>query len=214
MPPLGMCTITDIQPTRKGRYSIFLDGEFYCALHVDIFATAHLRIQQVIALADIEEIRRRSERKEAKDRALRLLSQREYASGHLRRKLLEYADQEAADAAIARMQELGLVDDYDYALRYTRDCYNLKGYSYIRAKQALLERGVPREIAQQALEEVEYDAAALILQLLHGRYASRMQTPENDNKVAAALVRRGFSPGDVYRAMREFKEKRGLAAVD
>ena len=206
MPAPGMCTVTDIQPTRKGRYSVFLDGEFYCALHVDIFAVAHLRIQQLAALTDMEALWRRSEMKITKDRALRLLSQREYASGRLRRKLMEYSDQEAADEAVARMQELGLVDDYDYALRYTRDCYNLKGYSRSRAKQALIERGVPREIVQQVLEEIEYDAEALIWQQLQGRYARRMQQPENYDKVAAALLRRGFSSADIHRAMREFAE--------
>ena len=57
-------------------------------------------------LEELEALRRESDYKTAKERALRLLSARGYTAHQLKEKLSRYADEEASQAAVDRMEEI------------------------------------------------------------------------------------------------------------
>lgn len=201
--------ITAIEPTKKGRFSIFLEGEFYCSLHGDILASSQLKCGQSIEICEVEDLYRESQLKITKDRALRLLSQRSYCSGGLYRKLVEYSDEEAAQAAVERMEELGLLDDEDYARRFASDCISLKGYSRKRTFQAMLEKGIDRDTAENALEMLDADDSHAVGELLRKKYYARIAKgdPRERDRVIAALTRRGFAYGEIRRALELLEEE-------
>ena len=75
----------------------------------------------------LEELRAQAELKKAKEKALQLLSYKEYTAKQLSDRLARTAGEETAKLAVMRMEELGLVDDADYAMRFAYDLYTRKG---------------------------------------------------------------------------------------
>ena len=61
-------------------------------------------------------------------------------------------------------------------------------------------------LLEEAVDALECDAVAQITELIEKKYARRLDSEEGVQKVFAALVRRGFSFGDVKSALRQYSE--------
>jgi SOS response regulatory protein OraA/RecX len=96
------------------------------------------------------------------------------------------------------------------------------GPSQIRLR--LLAKGISAELIQELLEtELRADHSSTSIQeLLEGRYRSRdLRDPKERQRVASALLRKGFSPPDVWDALNQTSlsssdsaySKRGLDAA-
>lgn len=201
-----VATVTGIERTKRGRFSIFLDGEFWCALHVDVFASSELTTGGTVSAERLEELRDESEARITRERAMRLLGGRSYTEQGLYDKLCERAEERHAAAAVARMVELGLVDDEDYARRYAADCVNLKGYSHRRTEQALLQKGIDRDIAERTLEAMEEDPEAAIARIVKRKYLRGLSEEKGRNRAVNGLGRLGYRYGDIRRVIANLLE--------
>ena len=178
--------VTGIETTKKGRYALMLDGEFAFSLHRDTFLLCPwLQKGAEVSPERLETLRQEDELRSARERALDLLSAAEQTSGTLRQKLLRWYGEEAVEAAVLRMEELGLINDLDYGRR---------GWPRRRIAMELQKKGVPAEVIEEALaditEETEIETAC---RLLEGPYRGRLRDRRERDKVKAALQRRGFS---------------------
>ena len=187
--------ITGIETTKKGRYALMVDGEFAFSLHRDTFLLCPwLQKGAEVSPERLETLRQEDELRSARERALDLLSAAEQTSGTLRQKLLRWYGEEAVEAAVLRMEELGLINDLDYGRRYAADAVNLRGWPRRRIAMELQKKGVPAEVIEEALaditEETEIETAC---RLLEGPYRGRLRDRRERDKVKAALQRRGFS---------------------
>ena len=187
--------VTGIETTKKGRYALMVDGEFAFSLHRDTFLLCPwLQKGAEVSPERLETLRQEDELRSARERALDLLSAAEQTSGTLRQKLLRWYGEEAVEAAVLRMEELGLINDLDYGRRYTADAVNLRGWPRRRIAMELQKKGVPAEVIEEALaditEETEIETAC---RLLEGPYRGRLRDRRERDKVKAALQRRGFS---------------------
>ena len=144
--------------------------------------------------------------KAARDKALRLLSARAYTSGGLAQKLRQDFGEEAAQKAIVRMKALGLIDDEDYARRYASDCVKLKGFSLRRIKYALMEKGVPGDIAETVILEMDEDPARAITEIIHRKYARYLDSEKGLRKTVNALLRLGYGYSDIRAALQNMTE--------
>lgn len=207
--------ITEIRKTKKGRMSIYLDGEFACVLSPELFWGEGLAVGAEIAPEYLDELRARSGEKMAKERALGLLARRAYTEQGLYDKILEKVeDQAAAAGAVARMAELGLVDDADYARRYARECIFHKGYSKRRAAYALEEKGISKELAEDALEELELDPEQAVAELVLKKYRRYLAEEKGVRKTIAALQRLGHSYGTIRTVLAHLAEDEGYYEAD
>ena len=187
--------VTGIETTKKGRYALMVDGEFAFSLHRDTFLLCPwLQKGAEVSPERLETLRQEDELRSARERALDLLSAAEQTSGTLRQKLLRWYGEEAVEAAVLRMEELGLINDLDYGRRYASDAVNLRGWPRRRIAMELQKKGVPAEVIEEALaditEETEIETAC---RLLEGPYRGRLRDRRERDKVKAALQRRGFS---------------------
>lgn len=187
--------ITGIETTKRGRYALMVDGEFAFSLHRDTFLLCPwLQKGAEVSPERLETLRQEDELRSARERALDLLSAAEQTSGTLRQKLLRWYGEEAVEAAVLRMEELGLINDLDYGRRYAADAVNLRGWPRRRIAMELQKKGVPAEVIEEALaditEETEIETAC---RLLEGPYRGRLRDRRERDKVKAALQRRGFS---------------------
>lgn len=174
-----MPQLTQIKTTKKGRLALFLDGEFDFSLDEDTFAAANLHQGDELDDWQVEELRRKGDSRRALDKAMDYLSLRDHASGDLYQKLCRKFDAETAAWAVARVGELGLLDDAGVARRRAAELYR-KHKSRREILQDLRAKGIDRDTASDAVEAL-YESLAAAPPVLNGDAAgeSDAQTGES-----------------------------------
>ena len=199
-----MPTITQIKETKKGRLALFLDGEFAFSLDEDTFAAAALHEEDEVEEWRLEELRKQSDTRKALDKAMDLLSLRDHAAGELYQKLCRKFDGPSAAYAVAKAQELGLLDDAPFARRRAAELLRKR-----KSRRAILDdlaaKGIDRDTAAGAVEtlyagEEQDPELTAAIQLVQRHYAAKLAAGRRD-QVAAALARRGFSHAVIRQAL-------------
>ena len=144
--------------------------------------------------------------KEARLKAMRLLTARDYTEQGLKDKLLRGGfPEEAVTDAIEYVKSFGYIDDLRYARNYMRCSNGVR--SRREAERKLLARGVSAELVREAMDE-EYPAGEgedeLIRELIRKRCKS-IEEPDYKarQKLLAYMFNKGFSPDRVNRILDE-----------
>ena len=88
-----------------------------------------------------------------KERAVRILTVSGLSKKELQKRLVQKGEREEdAEAAVSWLEELHLIDDLETAKQLVRSA-NLRGYGRARVKNILYEKGIPKELWDEALEE-------------------------------------------------------------
>jgi regulatory protein len=140
---------------------------------------------------------------EAFELAVGAISRKERTVAELRA-WLAARDVEAGevDEAIERLTAIGELDDERFARRYAEDKRELRGWGPDRIREALVERGIERGLAEAAAggdgpaEQAERAAA-----LLRGRGAE-LGSEAGRGRALAYLARRGYDYEVAYQAVR------------
>lgn len=109
---------------------------------------------------------------------------------------------QGAEQAADRMEELGLLDDKEYAAAVVRH-YSAKGFGERKIRDELYRRGVPREYWEDALggqPGTEDALDRLVRQKLRGAEPTR----ENLKKASDYLARRGFGWEEISAALERY----------
>lgn len=204
-----MPTLTQISETKKGRYALFFDGEFAFSLDAGTFADADLHQDDELEPWQIEELRKKSDTRRALDKAMDFLALRDHAAGELYDKLCRKFDPHSAAAAVARVGELGLLNDEDFARRRAAELLR-KRKSRREILLDLNKKGIDRDTAAAVVEalgdEEEDPDLASARALVHRQYASRLAQGK-EPQVAAALARRGFSHAVIRTVLAEARDE-------
>lgn len=128
-----------------------------------------------------------------------LTGKRAMSRASLEKKLREKGASEAEVRYAAEwLEAIGAINDAEYAAALVRH-YGGMGCGPARVREKLYEKGVPRELWEDALEELPEDGGqidAFLARKLRGR------TPDEKEKrrLSNALLRRGFRWGEVKAA--------------
>ena len=95
-------------------------------------------------------------------------------------------------------EAIGAINDADYAAILVRHCAGL-GYGPARIREKLREKGVPRELWDEALDQAP-DSAWQIDRFLAAKLRGRAPEEAEKRRLTSALLRRGFAWGDVREA--------------
>lgn len=193
--------LTDISRTKRGYIALFFDGAFAFSMTPEAYALSGLEIGSQVDADRVEALRAEMELQKAKDKALTLLSYKEYTSAELEKRLREHAGPEAAEEAVERMVELGLLDDDDYAQRYARELSQRKGYGERRIRMELRRKGIAAETVEFAVSHLEADPVEQARELLEKKYPLWREDERVKRRAYGALARRGFDADDIRRAM-------------
>ena len=135
----------------------------------------------------------------AKMRAVRIVAASNVSKSDLEQRLVRKGEsKEQAKAAVQWMTELNLLDDERTARQIVDSCVR-KGYGLARAKQALYEKQIPKQLWEQVLADYP-DQTEKILQFLRSRLGSSWDAKDLKRAVDA-LLRRGHSYSEVRRAL-------------
>lgn len=205
--------ITAIQTTRKGRFALFGEEGFLFSLDSETFFTRHIEEGDCFTPEELDELRAASDTRKACDKALRCLSVRLWAAGELYQRLCRDFDEHSAAAAVAKMQQLDLLDDASFA-RQKAAWMARRNKSPRDIRMQLARCGVDEGVIEDTLAELFAEdgeelspARQAILRLLERPYAARLAAGETD-KVKAALARRGFTHEDIRAALAAWQEQR------
>ena len=125
-----------------------------------------------------------------------LIGRRAMSRRDLERKLQEKGASEAeARYAAEWLEAIGAIDDADYAALVVRH-YGQLGYGAAYVRQKLYEKGVPRELWDDAMDALP-DPAELIGRFLENKLHGAQPEEKEKKRLTDTLLRRGFSWGEV-----------------
>ncbi|MEG0779737.1 MAG: regulatory protein RecX [Oscillospiraceae bacterium] len=141
----------------------------------------------------------------AKGRAAALIGSRPLSKQALIRRLTDKGETaEHAAAAADWLEEIGAVNDADYAALLVRH-YGEMGYGARRLREKFYEKGVPKELWDDALLELT-DPAEQIDRFLASKLRGRIPDEKERKRLSDALSRRGYDWGDIRAALRRVAE--------
>ena len=144
-----------------------------------------------------------------KERAVRILTASGLSKKELQKRLVQKGEsEEDAEAAVAWLEELHLIDDLETAKQLVRSA-SMRGYGAARAKSILYEKGIPKEFWDEALAELsEMDDA--IDTFLRRKLDGRTLDAKQIKKTVDALLRRGHSYHDIQAGLRRYEASLSL----
>jgi len=196
--PEGAITALDPDPRREASVRIFVGGEPYCTVPRETIAAAGLVVGRVLDDALHERLGRAADAEGAFRAALRSLEQRAYARGDLARRLVRRGHpRDAVDAALARVEALGLLDDAAFARGFVQT-RGARGRGPARLVRDLLGMGVERGLIDAAIaaewpEGTEDSGVPLALASKRAHQLGDLPRPVKRRRLLAFLARRGYS---------------------
>lgn len=192
-----------------------LDGEYIATVNADYWFTCGIKSGSEVTPQQLEELLAESARRKMMNKALDLLSMRDYSRRELSDKLVTKAwekneqkdmdlgslKQQASDIC-DRLEELGLLNEERFARSYVDELLRRKHLSKSGLKTALIQKGVQRDIIETVLEEVEVDPVEQVRELLATKFKNRDLSDEKQKtRTVNALLRLGYRYGEINAAM-------------
>ena len=188
---------------RAGRYRLqFEDGtvlRLYRQTVQDFCLYAGLDMEE----AEIARLKTAAGEMSAKMRAVRIVSASAVSKRDLEHRLIQKGERpDQAKQAVAWMEDLDLLDDRKTAEQIVCRCVS-KGYGLSRAKQALYEKRIPKDLWEEALADYP-DMTQAIVDFLRAKLGRTWDEKELKRAIDAAM-RRGHSYSAIRRALLEME---------
>ena len=196
--------ITAVEPLKKGLCALYIDGELAMKLDAETVLAYRFDVGREIDDDQLHACVLASANKRCKDKALWLLSFRDHSRGELFDKLKRDFGDEAAESAVERCEQLGLINDRRYAERYAADLFHLKHLSERGIRQKLLQKGIDRDLIDEVLSEMDVDEDEALRALIEHKYARSLSDEKGRRRAVAALQRMGYSYSAIHSALREY----------
>lgn len=195
-----------------------LDGEYIATVNADYWFTCGIKSGEEISPEQLEELLSESSRRKMMNKALDLLSMRDYSRRELSDKLVtkawEKRDQKDLDLGTLkaqasdicdRLEELGLLDEERFARSYVDELLRRKHLSESGLKTALIQKGVARETIEVVLADLEVDPVEQVRELLATKFKNRDLSDEKQKtRTVNALLRLGYRYGEINEALGEW----------
>ena len=200
--------ITSVTRYKGSTYEAELDDGRKLYLHADIITDFGICAGMETDRDTLRKIIYASNFRRAYQRALFLLDYRDYTCSEMYNKLLEnYKSEPLCTAVMKRLTEHGFIDDERYAERMARKLVEVKHFGCRRCKRELMQKGIDRFIAEDALApyaDTFGENLAELLRTKHSRYLTDIEDKRSIEKVKSALVRYGYDYTEINRAVREY----------
>lgn len=208
------------KPGKGEKIHLSLDGEYIATVNADYWFTCGIKSGSEVTPEQLEELLTESARRKMMNKALDLLSLRDYSRRELSDKLVTKAwekkeqkdmdlgslKQQASDIC-DRLEELGLLNEERFARSYVDELIRRKHLSRSGLKTALIQKGVQRDIIETVLEEVDVDPVEQIRELLATKFKNRDLSDEKQKtRTVNALLRLGYRYNEIHAAMGEWME--------
>lgn len=191
--------IIAIRQTSPGRMTVELDDGRDIKSTLGVVTDMRLFSGRELDEDEVEALEAASRRAITRERAVEMLSRRQYSHAELQKKLIDKGeDEDTARYCADWLEEHGLINDESYAEAVARH-YAAKGYGAGRVRAELSRRGISRELWDGAVDAMPEDTSKI------DRFIASRLSDTNDRdevrRVSQALMRRGYSWGDIRDAL-------------
>ena len=186
---------------KKGRVLVFLEDGACLKITEQELLDFGLRSGDELDEGTLGRLREAAGLSNTRAAAADLIGKRAMSRRDLERKLREKGASEAeARYAAEWLEAIGALNDREYAAALARHCADM-GYGPARVREKLYEKGVPRELWEEALEELPADGGQ-VEAFLRSKLRGRVPDEKEKRRLTNALLRRGFPWGEVKAAWR------------
>lgn len=202
--------IRELKPSQriKGRWLAVLEDGSILRVGEDQVIDFSLYAGKELTEDEAEALQGSAQCQQRKEKALDLLARKPQSRRELEKKLAEWgAAEDEVQAVCDRMEQLGYLNDAEYAARVVRH-YSAKGFGPGKLRDELYRRGVPRDLWQEAMDQAE-DPAQAIDAFVAKKLAGKTVDRQSLKKVSDALARRGYRWPDINDALRRYGAETG-----
>ena len=184
---------------KRGRVLVFLADGACLKITEQELLDFGLRAGDDLNEATLAKLKEAAGVSNVKATAADIIGKRAMSRAALEKKLKEKGASEAdARYAAEWLEAIGAINDADYAALLVRH-YGEMGYGPARVREKLYEKGVPRELWDEALDQLP-EGGNQIDRFLQGKLHGRTPDEKEKKRLTDALLRRGYSWGDVRAA--------------
>ncbi len=183
-----------VRKPRRRLLQVFIDGEPALEIGRELAVERDVRPGRTFSQGELYSLADEQARRGALEAGLRLLAYRPRSERELRDRLARKGFRRAAiEVTLARLRELGYLNDAEFARFYTETQQTSRPRSRRVVRAELRSRGVAQELADEAVdgiddEEAAYRAASRRLASHRGLEYQRFR-----ERLGSFLTRRGFS---------------------
>ena len=197
-----MALVRSIERRRGGVVAITIDDDAPIEIPLETVLEHGLHEGSSLLTEDWVAIRDQSRYRLAVRRALEFLARRRRTRSELQKQLLKAFSEAEANGALARIDELGYVDDESWAKDYVTTI-RARGRGRSLLARELSQHGIDDEAQESALAEHDDRGEALAIARKRVRSLQRLAPEVRDRRLYAFLRRRGFSNDTAKQAMDE-----------
>lgn len=203
---MSKITELSIQVKNKNRCNLYLDGEFFRGVSLEIVYKFHLKVGMEIEPNKLNEIISHAEFDEAVIKAINYLSKYVKTKKQVKTYLLSKGyPEETVYKVIDKLKEYNYINDKDYSVKYIESTAKSQGQKLLAYK--LMNKGVKKSDIENALDETQIDFKqnALILAKKHAK--NKEITIKQLQKTYRYLINKGFSYEDANYAISIIKQE-------
>lgn len=199
--------IVSVQRDKKHTVKVTFDNGRYYNFDLDYWNSACLHENDFLDDLQLKNHLENSDYIRAKSRGMWFLDRSDYSEKTLYEKICAGGiSSSAAAKAVARLKDLGLVNDEVFARRLA-ERMNESGISKRECYAKLYAKGIPSAVIKEVLDETDFDEISQIETVISKKYRTKISDKENIQKVYAALIRKGFSYSAVREAIKKYTQE-------
>lgn len=195
-----MPKITSLEPIKRKKhwFEIRFDNKLCFPVNDELILKYLLKVGKSLTKNESEKLRNEAEYLFLKKKALDILSRRRISERELRQKLRsERKFSHHTDKVIEDLKNMGFIDDLTFATSVINSSLVSGPKSKMYIRQKLYQKGVPKEIAEKAIESelADYDEGHAALELARKKFETVKSLPtlRAKKRIADFLRGRGFS---------------------
>jgi len=188
-----MLTVTRLELQKKNpqRLNVYLDGEF--AFGISRAAAPWLAEGNQISQQKINDLQEKDQFEGAYQRAINFLSYRIRSEKEIRQNLTKHeVPEEIIVRVIDRLRGASLVNDREFASLWVENRVQFKPRGKRALSSELFQKGIPNEIIEDVLAELDEEELAYQCARSKIRKYSGLEEKTFQKKLSGLLTRRGF----------------------
>lgn len=197
--------ITDITSQKKAtdRVNIFVDGNYFGSMYVDMCIKHGIKKGLVIELDKLNDIMLESDKEIALNKTAKYISAKMKTKKEVRDYLYskEYS-KVVVDYVIGKLVEYKYLDDENYVIAYV-NTYKSK-YGVLKMKNNLILKGIDAKYLEEFFAEYETDMD-IIFAIAEKYMKNKENTYDNLSKLYRHLASRGYSYDEISVVVNKFK---------
>jgi len=194
--------ITALEPQKKrtDRLNLYVDGQFCAGIDPGTVASLGLFEGKEITDEEISNLADEESYQICLDKAFLLLGIRMQTEHELWEKLCKKSLRRDIGKVIARLKELGYVNDAKFAKTWVDSRSHSRGSNLLRTE--LIKKGIKREIIDEALQSLDKNTQITSAkEAIRSKDKPGLTKEERFKKLGGLLSRRGFSYDIIKKAL-------------